>query len=82
MVWPTEKVSVSNVAGSQRLIQRVDGIKIARRAAHQVERPVELNVRHGLFASVRWTCEIGCGGLVLQRVAAGAVEGAPLRDRC
>ena len=37
-----------NLPGGERLIERVDGVEIAGSPAHQVERPIELNVRYGL----------------------------------
>ena len=65
-------------AGRQRLVERVDGVEVARRRAHQVERPVELDIRDRLLLIGDVDLRDRLLGLVLQREAAGAVEGAAL----
>src|SRR5487761_1372745 len=63
-------------AGRERLVERIDGIEIARRAAHQVERAVELDVRDRLLLIRDVDLRDGLRRLVLQREAARTVEGA------
>ena len=46
---PHRELEGENLAGTERPIERVDGVKITGSPAHEVERPVELNVGNGLL---------------------------------
>ena len=65
-------------AGRQRLVERVDGVHVARRGADQVERAVELDVGDRLLLIGEMDLRDRLVGLVLQRHADGSVEGAAL----
>ena len=67
-----------DVAGLERLLERVDRVEIPRRAAHEVERPVEADVRDRLLLVGEVHLRDRLRRLVLQREAAGAVERAAL----
>src|ERR1700679_3223308 len=68
-----------HLAGSQRLLERIERIQIARRAAHQVKRPVEAHSTHRLVLIRQMNLGNRLRALVLQSESPGAVEGAPIR---
>ena len=67
---------VGDVTGCERLVEGVDGVEAAGRAADEMKWAVELDVGYGLMPVGEVDLGERLRGFVLKREDAGAVEGA------